>query len=49
MAPAVVPRLTIPLVDGGPARADAAIICPWTIYVSCGDTRILADNYGGHK
>jgi len=45
MVPAVVPRLTIPLVDGGPAWADAAIICPWTIYLSYGDSHILADNY----
>lgn len=44
MIPAVVP-LAIPLPDGGPAWADAAIICPWTMYLSYGDTRILADNY----
>ncbi len=46
--PAVVPNvLPIPtLPDGGPAWADAAIICPWTIYLCYGDTRILEQNYG---
>jgi alpha-L-rhamnosidase len=44
MVPAVVPS-AIPLVDGGPAWADAAVICPWTIYLCYGDTRILAENY----
>ncbi len=42
--PAVVPSV-IGLVDGGPAWADAAIICPWTVYLSYGDTRILETNY----
>ncbi len=31
--------------DGGPAWADAALICPWTLYRRYGDTKILADNY----
>jgi alpha-L-rhamnosidase len=31
--------------DGGPAWADATIICPWTIYLCYGDTAILADHY----
>jgi len=31
--------------DGGPAWADAFIICPWTLYLCYGDTRILARNY----
>jgi alpha-L-rhamnosidase len=43
--PAVVPSAGITLPDGGPAWADAAIICPWTIYLCYGDTRILAENY----
>lgn len=42
--PAVVP-IAIGLMDGGPAWADAAIICPWTIYLSYGDKRILEENY----
>ncbi|MCI0711856.1 MAG: glycoside hydrolase family 78 protein [Chloroflexi bacterium] len=31
--------------DGGPAWADAVIICPWTIYLCYGDQRILENNY----
>ena len=31
--------------DGGPAWADAALICPWTLYRRYGDTRILSENY----
>jgi alpha-L-rhamnosidase len=31
--------------DGGPAWADAGIICPWTIYQSYGDTRLLKERY----
>jgi alpha-L-rhamnosidase len=32
--------------DGGPGWADAAIICPWTIYLCYGDKNILASHYG---
>jgi len=42
--PAVVPNV-LPLIDGGPAWADAAIICPWTMYQSYGDKRILEKSY----
>ncbi len=28
-----------------PAWADAGIICPWTIYLCYGDTRILDEHY----
>ncbi len=31
--------------DGGPAWADAGVICPWTIYEAYGDQRILEKNY----
>ncbi len=31
--------------DGGPAWADAGIICPWTIYQCYGDTRLLEEHY----
>jgi alpha-L-rhamnosidase len=31
--------------DGGPAWADAGIICPWTIYLAYGDQEILARFY----
>ncbi|GMW00353.1 MAG: rhamnosidase, partial [Candidatus Hydrogenedentota bacterium] len=32
-------------VDGAPAWADAGIICPWTMYLCYGDTRILDRHY----
>lgn len=31
--------------DGGPAWADAAIICPWTLYLCYGDPSVLEENY----
>ncbi|MFV2069838.1 MAG: family 78 glycoside hydrolase catalytic domain [Pirellulales bacterium] len=31
--------------DGGPAWADAGVICPWTIYEMYGDRRILERHY----
>lgn len=31
--------------DGGPAWADAGVICPWTIYDVCGDLRLLRRQY----
>jgi alpha-L-rhamnosidase len=31
--------------DGGPAWSDAAVICPWKIYLCYGDKRILEENY----
>ena len=31
--------------DGGPAWADAALICPWTIYRCYNDLEILRDHY----
>ena len=31
--------------DGGPAWADAGVICPWTIYDVYGDRRLLARHY----
>ncbi|HEY8966026.1 MAG TPA: family 78 glycoside hydrolase catalytic domain [Candidatus Methylacidiphilales bacterium] len=46
--PCVVPWVkekTIPQEDGGPAWSDAAIICPWTIYLCYGDRTILEDHY----
>jgi alpha-L-rhamnosidase len=42
--PHVVPDV---LGDGGSAAwSDAAVICPWTIYLCYGDKRILAEQYG---
>ena len=32
--------------DGGPAWADAGVVCPWTIYDVYGDRRILERHYG---
>ena len=31
--------------DGGPAWADAGVICPWTIYKVYGDRRVLERHY----
>lgn len=31
--------------DGGPAWADAGVICPWTIYEVYGDKRLLEQHY----
>jgi alpha-L-rhamnosidase len=31
--------------DGGPAWADAGVICPWTIYQVYGDRRVLEQHY----
>ena len=31
--------------DGGPAWADAGVICPWTIYEVYGDRRVLERHY----
>ncbi len=39
-----IPRI-FKLDDGGPAWADAVVICPWTIYRHYGDTRILERNF----
>ena len=43
--PPVVPHMDMGLEDGGPAWADATIICPWTIYLCYGDLEILRDHY----
>jgi alpha-L-rhamnosidase len=43
--PSVVPHVESIYGEGGPAWADAAIICPWTIYCCYGDERILQTRY----
>ena len=43
--PSVVPHVTSIHHEGGPAWADAAVICPWVIYLCYGDKRILEDRY----
>ncbi len=35
--------------DGGPAWADAVVICPWTIYQCYGDKAILARHFAMYK
>ena len=35
--------------DGGPAWADAGVICPWTIYEVYGDRRLLETHYDAMK
>ncbi len=35
--------------DGGPGWADAGVICPWTLYLAYGDTRILREQYPGMR
>jgi len=42
----------IPSVVGGASSAawgDAAVICPWTVYLCYGDTRLLAEQYESMK
>lgn len=43
--PSFAPSLSGASQDGGPAWADAVLICPWTIYTAYGDTRLLAEHY----
>ncbi len=43
--PSVLPSIPSASTDSGPAWADAALICPWTIYQTYGDTRILSQHY----
>jgi alpha-L-rhamnosidase len=42
--PAVVPRME-GMDDGGPAWADASIICPWTVYENYGDRALIARHF----
>ncbi len=44
--PPIVPNINgLFMDDGGPAWADAAIICPWTLYLTYGDRRFLETSY----
>ncbi|MCE5185206.1 MAG: glycoside hydrolase family 78 protein [Planctomycetaceae bacterium] len=48
--PMVAPQKTIGNGDdGGPAWADAGVICPWTIYKMYGDKRVLESHYDAMK
>jgi len=46
---AVVPHVDGVPPDGGPAWADAGIICPWTMYLCYGDRELLAQHYDSLK
>jgi alpha-L-rhamnosidase len=37
----------LPRLDGGPAWADAIVICPWTIHRCFGDRRLLEERWQG--
>ncbi|MFH1524236.1 MAG: glycoside hydrolase family 78 protein [Chloroflexota bacterium] len=43
--PHIAPNLQPIGEDGGPAWADAGVICPWTIYQCYGDVRLLEERY----
>ncbi len=43
------PQLAMMRGDGGPAWADAIVICPWTIYRCFGDKRLLERHYDAMK
>ncbi len=43
--PFYAPYITKDPVIGAAAWGDAGIICPWTLYLNYGDTRILTDHY----
>ncbi|MBS0633229.1 MAG: glycoside hydrolase family 78 protein [Verrucomicrobia bacterium] len=43
--PSVSPHVEGVGADGGPAWADAAVICPWTMYLCYGDTHLLATHF----
>jgi len=43
--PAVIPGVDLVPGDGGPAWADAAVICPWTVYQCYGDVALLKQHF----
>ncbi|MDB6169900.1 MAG: alpha-L-rhamnosidase [Verrucomicrobia bacterium] len=43
--PSVAPHIEGVGPDGGPAWADAAVICPWTMYLCYGDRALLAEHF----
>ena len=47
--PSVAPHVGGPFRDGGPAWADAAVICPWTMYLCYGDTALLRTHFESLK
>ena len=47
IVPSVAPNVPGIPQDGGPAWSDAIVICPWTLYLTYGDQRILEMTYSG--
>ncbi|MBW5447732.1 Bacterial alpha-L-rhamnosidase [Cohnella sp. CFH 77786] len=47
--PFVVPHVLKPTSHSSAAWGDAAVICPWTLYLVYGDTRILEEQYDSMK
>jgi alpha-L-rhamnosidase len=47
--PSVVPNAILGLDEGGPAWADAAVICPWTLLQCYDDVRLIERQYGSMK
>jgi alpha-L-rhamnosidase len=47
--PPIIPNIDTNGKDAGPAWADALVICPWTIYLCYGDTRLLHKHYEALK
>jgi alpha-L-rhamnosidase len=47
--PCTAPNTGVVNQDGGPAWADAGVICPWTVYRCYGDTGILERHYDSVK
>ncbi|MDB6094148.1 MAG: alpha-L-rhamnosidase [Verrucomicrobia bacterium] len=43
--PSIAPHIEGVGPDGGPAWADAAVICPWTMYLCYGDKELLAQHF----
>jgi alpha-L-rhamnosidase len=47
--PFVIPNVLDLNPHSSAAWGDAAVICPWTMYLTYGDTRLLVDQYGSMK
>ena len=43
--PSFAPTLEGASQDGGPAWADAVLVCPWTLHLAYAETRLLAEHY----
>jgi len=47
--PSFAPALDGASHDGGPAWADAVLVCPWTLYLTNADSRLLAEHYASFE